>query len=190
VSVRAYFEVMGFVVGFVVLAVVLHAVSHRGPAPKEPRGRLVLRYSRRQRIVGWIGAFVGTGIGTFVALLVYDYPDHPLEWLLVTLVGFFGSIYGVVEVNRAHAVIDDQRIVMRRAWKGPIDVAWDDVDHVRYNDMLYWLTFWTKDGRRFRVSRGIGNFGELLKTVRKKIAGRRFVDSGTSNLIATDLTKP
>lgn len=149
----------------------------------------MLAYTRGRKRAGWAIAYVANFIGCWLVTVVLDMPEHPWEWLFVTGLIAVVTVFCFVEVHRARALIDDERFVLRRSWAGPIDVAWDDIDRVRYNDTLYWLTFTTRSGRRFRVSRAIGNFGQLLIKVRQKIAGRRFVDSGTSNLIATELTK-
>lgn len=182
--------VLAYSAGFVLVGLLLRAVSYRGPKPAAAeRGQTVLQYTRGRKVVGWVVAYVANGIGCWLVLTVLDQPQPPWEWLTMTVLAAVATVYGFVEIHRAHVVFDDERISMRRAWGSPVSVLWEDIERVRYNDMIYMLAFMGKDGGRFRISRAIGNFGLLLKQVRKKIAGRRFVDSGTSNLIATDLTK-
>lgn len=182
--------VLAYSAGFVLVGLLLRAVSYRGPKPALPdRGQTVLVYTRARKMGGWLIAYIANGIGCWLVLTVLDQPEPPWEWLTFTALAIIATVYGFVEVHRAHVVFDDERISVRRAWGVPVSALWDDIERVRYNDVIYMLAFVDKSGKRFRISRAIGDFGLLLKQVRKKIAGRRFVDSGTSNLIATDLTK-
>jgi hypothetical protein len=180
-------QALAFSAGFAVVAALLWAVSYRGPAfRKPPSSSLVLHYTRSKRVGAWVILYIANFVGAWIVMVVLGQPSPPWEWLFAPVLAFAITGWLFVEVHRAHMTLDDDRVVYRRAWGTTVICPWSDIANVRYNDTFYWLVFTTKKGKRFRVSRAIGNFGALLQKVRTHVPRRQFGDSQTFSLIVTD----
>ena len=162
-------------------AVVLYLLRRAAgvqPAPSR-KGRRVLAYSRRIKVLGALG---GIGVIALGALAVALAPTSEGGNLGRVLVGSFGIAfvalggYNVPEMLWAWLEYDEAGLTSHSPWRRPRTTRWDEIVEVRFVQAAWWFVLRTTTGAKIRIPVAMDGIRQLHAELERRVPAERWVN--------------